>query len=444
MRQSLASLAPGAQEPPPVSEGQGRGACPNNAPNQSPWALPSKSGRTSGDQSVSGPKVNQRLNLLSDYPFQRLTDLLGGAATASSIVMSIGEPQHAPPALVARVLAEKAGLWGKYPPANGSPEFRQAAAGWLTRRFALPAGMVDADTCVLPVAGTREALYLIAQTVVSPDDGGPKPVVLLPNPFYQVYVGAAVMAGAEPVFVSGAHGPASQPDFSTLPPEILARTRLAYLCSPANPQGAVAGLDLLKRSIALARQYGFVLAVDECYSEIWDRDEPAGALQACAALGGGLDKVVVFHSLSKRSSVPGLRSGFAAGDPAVIAAFARLRSYGGAATPLPILAAATALWRDEAHVDENRRLYRAKLDMAEKKLGRHPGFTRPAGGFFLWLEVGDGEQVALDLWRRAEIRVLPGKYLSRGGVGDRFIRVALVHDLETTGMALGRMAEIIV
>jgi len=387
--------------------------------------------------------VNDCLNQLTDYPFQRLTELLGGPATPDSIVMSIGEPQHAPPALVARILAEKAALWGKYPPANGSAEFRQAATAWLTQRFKLPEGMIDADRMVLPVAGTREALYLIAQTVITPVESGPKPVVLLPNPFYQVYVGAAVMAGAEPVFVPGANGPASQPDFSALPEEVLSRTKLAYLCSPANPQGSVADLDLLKRTIELARRYGFVLAVDECYSEIWDSVEPAGALEACAALGGAVDNVLVFHSLSKRSSAPGLRSGFVAGDRRVMAAFGRLRSYGGAATPLPILAAATALWRDEAHVEENRALYRAKLDMAERLLGRHPGFVRPQGGFFLWLDVGDGENAAVELWRQAKIRVLPGKYLARDGAGDRFIRVALVHDLELTEQALTRMAEIL-
>lgn len=382
---------------------------------------------------------NAQLDQLTDYPFQRLTDLLGGPATADSLVMSIGEPQHRPPALVAQVLAEQAGAWGKYPPANGSPDFRAAVVEWLTRRFALPAGMVDADHAVLPVAGTREALYLIAQTVITPGQG--KPLVLLPNPFYQVYVGAAVMAGAEPTFVPGHDGPASVPDFTTLPDDVLSRVKLAYLCSPANPQGSVADLDLLTRNIELARRWNFVLCVDECYSEIWDRVEPAGALTACARLGGSLDNVMVFHSLSKRSSVPGLRSGFVAGDPKLMAAFARLRSYGGAATPMPILAAAAALWRDEDHVRENRDLYRAKLDMAERIFGNRFGFARPAGGFFLWLDVGDGEKAAVELWRQAKIRVLPGKYLSRGDVGDNYIRVALVHDLQTTERALTLMAE---
>jgi N-succinyldiaminopimelate aminotransferase len=191
-----------------------------------------------------------------------------------------------------------------------------------------------------------------------------------------------------------------------------------------------------------------VLAVDECYSEIWDKAEPAGALEACAQLAqsgleNALENVLVFHSLSKRSSVPGLRSGFVAGDAKVMAAFQRLRSYGGAATPLPILAAATLLWRDEAHVEANRSLYRAKLDTAERLLGGRFDFTRPPGGFFLWLDVGDGEKAALELWRQARIRVLPGKYLARDGVGDRFIRVALVHDLATTEQALGRLAEVL-
>ena len=388
----------------------------------------------------AGLMLNSRLDQLTDYPFARLAALLGGAATPDSLVMSIGEPQHAPPALVAETLAANAAGWGKYPPANGSPEFRAAVAAWLTRRFRLAPGLVDPDKAILPVAGTREALYLIAQTVCGPRPDGKPPVVLLPNPFYQVYAGAAVMAGAEPVFVTG-----DQPDYSTLPAEILERTALAYLCTPANPQGSVADAALLARTVEAARRFGFVLAADECYSEIWDTAEPAGTLAAC---GDRLDNVVVFHSLSKRSSVPGLRSGFVAGDQSVIAAFARLRSYGGAATPLPILAAATALWRDEAHVDDNRALYRAKLDMAERILGHRAGFRRPAGGFFLWLEVGDGEQAALKLWREARIRVLPGAFLAREGAdgvnpGSRFIRIALVHDLATTEQALTRLASVL-
>lgn len=391
-------------------------------------------------------RLNPRLDLLTDYPFQRLTDLLGGPATPDSIVMSIGEPQHKPPALVAETLAASAADWGKYPPANGTAAFRTTVEGWLTRRFGLEPGMIGGDRHVLPVAGTREALYMIAQVACA--EAGPDAeagIALLPNPFYQVYAGAALMAGAQPVYVPGANDPTAQPDYSALPEETLARTRLAYLCSPANPQGSVASREVLKRTIELARRYDFVLAVDECYSEIWDRDEPTGAL---AAAGGRLDNLVVFNSLSKRSSVPGLRSGFVAGDERIIKAFARLRSYGGAAVPLPVLAASTRLWADESHVEENRRLYRRKLDMAERHLGKLSGFRRPEGGFFLWLDVGDGEAAALELWRQAKIRVLPGAYLAKEdqhGVnpGSKYVRIALVHDLDTCDQALGRIASIL-
>ncbi|BAE48819.1 Aspartate/tyrosine/aromatic aminotransferase [Paramagnetospirillum magneticum AMB-1] len=361
--------------------------------------------------------------------------------------MSIGEPQHRPPALVAEVLAANTSSWGKYPPANGPAELRQAVADWAGRRYDLPQGLIDPEKAILPVAGTREALYLIAQTVCG-DREGQRPLVLMPNPFYQVYAGAAVMAGAEPVFVPGANGPASQPDFSTLPADLLDRTALAYVCSPANPQGSVADAALLERQVRTARDHGFVLAVDECYSEIWDKVPPPGVLKTCAALGEGLANVLMFNSLSKRSSVPGLRSGVVVGDERVIHAFARLRSYGGAATPLPIAAAAAALWRDEAHVTESNDLYRAKLDVAERVLGGRFGFYRPPGGFFLWLDVGDGEAAAVKLWQEGNIRVLPGAYLAaedseEGNPGSRFIRVALVHDLAGTEAALTRLASIL-
>ena len=393
------------------------------------------------------PNLDARLDHLPDYPFARLAKLLGGPPGPNSIVMSIGEPQHQPPAMVAETLAATAAQWGKYPPANGSADFRQAVTEWTERRYDLPHGLVDPEKSILPVAGTREALYLIAQAVCG-DRNGKRPLVLLPNPFYQVYAGAAVMAGAEPIFVPGARGPTSQPDFSTLPAEALEQTALAYICSPANPQGSVADAALLERSVATARRYGFVLACDECYSEIWDKAPPPGVLTSCAAMGEGLANVMVFNSLSKRSSVPGLRSGFVAGDERVIKSFSRLRSYGGAATPLPVQAASAALWRDEKHVTHSRDLYRAKIDLAERILGNRFGFYRPAGGFFLWLDVGDGEAAAIKLWREGDIRVLPGSYLAAedsvdGNPGHRYIRVALVHDLATTELALTRLAAIL-
>ncbi|MBF0561349.1 MAG: aminotransferase class I/II-fold pyridoxal phosphate-dependent enzyme [Alphaproteobacteria bacterium] len=385
--------------------------------------------------------LNDSLALLSDYPFDRLRALLDGIEPPAgpTVVMSIGEPQHSAPPILADILAANADQWGRYPPSNGTVAFRTAVVEWLTRRFGLPATFLDPERHVLPVAGTREALYMIAQVALPEHKGGNRPCVLLPNPFYQVYYGAAVMNHGQPVFVQ---------DFTQAAPHVLEQTALAYVCTPANPEGTVASLDTLKQAVMLARHHGFVLAVDECYSEIYDRDPPPGALQACAELGHDLSNVIVFHSLSKRSSVPGLRSGFVAGDPRIISAFARLRAYGGAATPLPVLTAATALWRDEAHVDSSRSLYRAKIDAAERILGGKFDFRRPAGSFFLWLNVGDGELAAKALWREAGIRVLPGAYLAQAGEnrinpGHPFIRVALVHDLGTTITALQRIHDIL-
>ena len=253
--------------------------------------------------------------------------------------------------------------------------------------------------------------------------------MLVPNPYYLVYNGAATMAGAEAVFLDATAENGFMPDLASIPRETWERAALFYLCSPANPQGTIAGIDYLKQAIDLARRYDFVLAVDECYAEIWDRAPPPGALEACAALGPGatglFDNVVVFHSLSKRSSAAGLRSGFVAGDPALIGHFKHLRDYGGCQVPLPIQAAAAALWRDEAHVEENRARYRRKFDIAEAALAGRFGFYRPQGGFFLWLDVGDGEEAALRLWREAAVRVLPGGYTARAADGARQSRGAL-------------------
>ncbi|MFN3075316.1 MAG: aminotransferase class I/II-fold pyridoxal phosphate-dependent enzyme [Alphaproteobacteria bacterium] len=394
--------------------------------------------------------LNGSLELLNDYPFDRLRSLLEDIPPPDgpTLVLSIGEPQHAAPSFLAEILAANAGSWGRYPPTIGTPEFRAAAADWLVRRFQLPAAMLSPERNILPVAGTREALYMIAQVAIDRDRAGTRPVVLIPDPFYQVYLGAARLHGGEPVFLPALPENGFVSDLSRVPPSVLERTALAYLCTPANPQGSVLDLERLEESVRLARKYDFVLAVDECYSEIYDQDPPPGALQACTRLGQDMTNVVVFHSLSKRSSVPGLRSGFVAGDSRILSAFTRLRAYGGAVTPLPILAAATALWRDEIHVEENRALYRAKMDAAERILGNRFGFRRPEGSFFLWLDVSDGEEAAVRLWREGGLRVLPGAYLSHGGTlaenpFRRYIRVALVHDLDTTTMALRRLAEIL-
>ena len=392
---------------------------------------------------------NNRLDGLTEYPFQRLAALLNGVEPGvPPINMGIGEPQHEPPALLHAALAKSAGDWGKYPPTAGTPVYRAAVTAWCTRRYELPANFLDPEKHVLPVAGTREGLFMAAQLCVPPRKNGQAPSVLMPNPFYQVYFGAAVMADAAPVFLPATKATHFQPDYATVPKTELARTAMAYLCTPANPQGTVANLARLKELVKLARKYDFVAVSDECYSEIYDSAPPSGMLQACAELGEGLKNVLVFNSLSKRSSVPGLRAGFVVGDQDLIAKFSKLRAHAGAVQPLPTMAAATALWNDEAHVEQNRAAYRAKFDDAAEIFGNRFGFYRPPGGFFLWLDVGDGEAAAKELWRREGIRALPGRYLARPqgddeNPGAAYLRVALVHDRATTRSALVRMKTVL-
>ncbi len=393
--------------------------------------------------------LNDRLNQLGDYPFRRLAGLLAPVVPPEGvppIVMTAGDPRMGSPALVAELIQANAALWGTYPPSAGTPEFRAAVAGWCGRRYGLPAGMVDPDRHVVPVPGTREGLFMLALATVPQERRGQRPLVCMPNPLYHVYGAAAAIAGAEPYFLDTPRETGFLPDLDALDADTLARTALFYLCTPSNPQGAVADLAYLTRLVELAREYGFVLGLDECYAEIYDRAAPAGGLQACAALGGSLDHVVVFHSLSKRSSSPGLRSGFACGDADAVAGLLRLAEYGGAGMPGPIMATATALWADEAHVEPVRAFYRQNIDVAERILGNRFGFYRPPGGFFLWLDVGDGEAATVKLWRDAGVRVLPGKYMTRGPEptpSDPFIRVALVHPPEITARGLSRLAEIL-
>ncbi len=396
---------------------------------------------------------NDRLERVGDYPFDRLRallDPLAPAAGVAPILLALGEPQHTPPALIRDTVHRSAELWGRYPPMKGTQEARAAIADWLHRRYALPAGMIDPEANVVPVSGTREALFMIALAAVPERKAGAKPIVLMPNPFYQVYAGAAVMAGAEPVFLPATAATGFLPDLAAVDGDTLARTALVYYCSPANPQGAIADLETLKSLVRLAREHGFMVASDECYAEIYDRGvaAPPGMAEACGALGGALDNVAIFNSLSKRSSAPGLRSGFVAGEAEFIRRYTRLRDYGGAPPPLPLLAAAEALWRDEGHVSESRELYRRKLDLAEAALDGALGFYRSPGGFYLWLDVGDGEDAARRLWREAGIRVLPGAYIAKTDAdgdnpGARYIRCALVQDLETTERALARLARVL-
>jgi len=390
---------------------------------------------------------NNILDQLTDYPFDRLRALLRDVeppADRGPIHMQIGEPKHAPPEFIGPILVGDMADWGRYPPPNGPDSLRAAIADWLAARYDLPAGMIDPAGNIAVVSGTREALFMAALLAVPEQKAGAKPIVLMPNPFYQVYVGAAAMARADIVLLPAGPETGFQPDFAALEPAVLERTALAYLNSPANPQGSIADLKMLESAIELARRYDFVLAVDECYSEIYTADPPPGGLSACASLAEGCGNVLVFHSLSKRSNVPGLRSGFVAGDADLIALLLRLRQYGGAQLPLPVMNASEALWRDEAHVAQSRALYREKFDLALDILGGELGATRPGGAFYLWLDVGDGADAATKLWQQAGVRVLPGEYLAQTDAagtnpGRPFIRVALVHDIETTRDAINRI-----
>lgn len=386
---------------------------------------------------------------LPAHTWTQLRALLNGvpAGRNDPLDLTIGEPRHPMPAFINEVLEANSADYAKYPPIQGTPAWQQAVAGWLERRYGLTG--IDPDLHVLPVAGTREGLFSIAFVAVPPRKAGRQPTVLMPNPFYQCYAAAALSAGAEPVYLPATAETGFLPDFASLDEEELARAALVYLCTPANPQGTIASQDYFDALIGLCRRHDITLVVDECYGEIYTGAPPVGALEACRdmarrGLGDPADpyaNVLSFQSLSKRSNVPGLRSGFVAGDPRLIAAYRELRSYGGAPSPLPVYAAAAAAWNDEAHVDTNRVLYRAKFDAADTILQGRYGAYRPGGGFYLWLDVGDGEAAARTLWSRAGVRVLPGAYLARPdgsgyNPGAAYIRVALVNSLEVTELAL--------
>ncbi|MDH3593498.1 MAG: aminotransferase class I/II-fold pyridoxal phosphate-dependent enzyme [Rhodospirillales bacterium] len=400
-------------------------------------------------------------DLQAYYPFSRLGRLLDGLAPGRSpaddgapILLSIGEPQHQPPKFVAEEIARHAAGWSRYPPARGTEAYREAATAWLLRRYGLPpsaaatGGMLDPARALLPLPGTREGLFFAALATIPRSSNGQRPVVLIPNPFYHVYAGAALAAGAEPVFVRATRETGFLPDFAALDPALLERTAYCTLCSPSNPQGAAASLEQLQELITLARRHDFVVAFDECYAELYNDRPPTGAVEAAAALDGSLDRMLVFHSLSKRSSAPGLRCGFAVGEPGLVDALGGVLQVGGAGVPLPTLAAGTRLWQEQDHVERNRAHYRANFAVAERVLGNRFGFRKPDGGFFLWLEVGDGEAAAVELWRSAGIKVLPGAYMcaeDEGGEnpGNAYIRVALVYDRDVTEAALGRIGEVL-
>jgi aspartate/methionine/tyrosine aminotransferase len=341
--------------------------------------------------------------------------------------MTIGEPKHEFPAWVTDEIAKHAAGFNQYPPNDGAPELRQAISGFVQRRYGVP---VDPDTQVMTLNGTREGLYNAVMALCPETKNGKRPAVLTPNPFYQVYMIAALSVGADPIMVPATLETGHLPDYAALPVETLDRTTAAYICSPANPQGAVADHQYWADLIALAEKYDFKIFADECYSEIYRDTPPVGALQVAHEMGADPDRVVIFHSLSKRSNLPGLRSGFIASGAGSVREMQQLRNYAGAPLPLPLQMAAAAVWNDEEHVIENRRLYVEKYDIADRILGNVPGYQSPEAGFFLWLPVEDDEAAAKRLWTEAGVRVLPGGYLAQdvGGVnpGKGYIRAAMV------------------
>lgn len=370
----------------------------------------------------------ERISNLPAYPFARLRALLDPHAPGGRpLNMSIGEPAHAFPPWIMRIIQDHSAGFNSYPPNDGTPELRNAISTWIEKRYGV---LLHPDKNVIPLNGTREGLYNAAMALCPETKAGKQPIILTPNPFYQVYMFAALSVGAKPEFVSATKETGFLPDYAGLDTKILDRVALAYICSPANPQGSVAGRGYWQDLIYRAEKHDFRILADECYSEIYRTNPPLGALQVANEMGADPERVMVFHSLSKRSNLPGLRSGFAASGEKAIAQMKKMRAYSGAPLPLPLQKAAEAVWSDEKHVEENRTLYSEKFAKAENIFESITEYKSPEAGFFLWLACQNGEEAALQLWKEDGIRVLPGRYLSQDfknqNPGHEYIRVALV------------------
>ena len=370
----------------------------------------------------------ERFNNLPQYAFPRLRALLDPIKAGGSVIsMSLGEPQHPYPAFVDTVLAQNTASFNRYPDNNGNDALLDAIERWLMRRYGVK---IDAATQVLSLNGTREGLFNTLMALIPETKNAKRSSVLIPNPFYQVYAVGTLGAQAEPIYLNTTAQNGFLPDFSTLTAKDWARCAAVIICSPSNPQGAVADAHYWRNLIELAQKHDFLVFADECYSEIYRDTPPISALEVAQDMGADFDRVVIFHSLSKRSNLPGLRSGFAVSGARNIAAMRKLRAYAGAPLPSPLQAVATAVWNDETHVDENRHLYREKYAIADTILGDVAGYFPPQGGFFLWLPVENDESAALKLWQETGVRALPGSYLSRSingqNPGENYLRVAMV------------------
>ena len=391
--------------------------------------------------------MTPNLKHLHPYPFEKLAQLKQGIVPPvdkSPIVLSIGEPAHITPQFIKdALLANLQGL-SNYPTTKGIPELRKTIANWLTNRFHLPIETINPETQVLPVSGTREALFSFAQCLIDPTTN---PVVIMPNPFYQIYEGAALLAGAETYFLNTVEANHYLPNFDTVPEEIWQRCQLIYICSPGNPSGAVMSTADHQKLLCLAEKYDFMIASDECYSELYDDENnpPAGLLESAYALGNtSFKRCVVFHSLSKRSNAPGLRSGFVAGDADILGQYFQYRTYQGCAMPLPTQQASIKAWQDEQHVIDNRRLYREKFTAFIEILADVCVIERPPAGFYVWFKtpIADTE-FAQQLFAQENITVLPGSYLSRefAGLnpGLNHVRIALVAPMDDCIVAAHRI-----
>ena len=384
-------------------------------------------------------KFNENLELLNDYPFQRLNDLLKGIEAPKDkkeLILSIGEPQHKPPKFVKEIINKNYIKWAKYPPTLGMDKLNIASINWIKRRFKLTKDMVNYKDNIVQLAGTREGLFNIALALNPRKKNNLKPVILIPDPFYQVYAGASRISGADPVFVSSLKENNFIPAFSNVDKKTLSRTSLIYVCSPSNPEGASLKLEDWKDLIFLARNNNSTLVVDECYTDIYSDIPPMGVLEACEKLNTNISNIISFHSLSKRSNLPGLRSGFAVGDKNIITNFKKLRHYCAGQQPIPIQEAATALWDDDDHAEKNRQKYKKKFQLAKSIFKKDYGFYIPDGGFYLWLNVGNGEKITQELWNKERIKVMPGAYLSREETSKKYIRIALVSTIAETNSAL--------
>ncbi len=382
----------------------------------------------------------ERFSNLPEYAFPRLRALLDHHQPGGDpVVMTIGEPRHEMPPFLADVLTANLDSFAKYPVNEGIPPLLDAIVAWVSRRYGVTLG---ADQLMV-LNGTREGLFNAALALCPEQKAGAKPVILTPNPFYQVYAVAALAVGAEPHYVPATDATGHLPDYANLPSDLLDRVAIAYICSPANPQGAVADAAYWRALIALAEKHDFQIFADECYSEIYRDTPPPGVLEIAQSMGTDPERVLSFHSLSKRSNLPGLRSGFVAGGHESIRRIRQLRAYAGAPLPEPLQHVAAAAWNDEAHVDRSRALYQQKYALADRIFGNVPGYQGPEAGFFLWLPVEDGEKAALQLWCEDGLRVLPGAYLSRDSgtenPGTGFVRVAMVAPIDELEDGLRRL-----